>query len=709
GTHSRVCANNDTHTETDDCVGEDATCLGDSNCTICGGIYQTAPDHTDEDQDGVCDDCETEVDDDPNYRGDDDCEHLNETVVTIPATCLAPGSIEHTCPDCGSVRIQPIEPLAHSWTDWESNGDGTHSRVCINGDTHTETEDCVGEDATCTEDSKCTVCDGIYQNATGHKDEDDNGTCDVCGAQISSEDTEPNPDGGTCDHTYDDGEVLVEASCEEEGEVLYTCTKCGDSYSLTLIPLGHKDGDSDGLCDDCGADLENGDDNTDDVCTHDYNSVTNIEAGCESFGEVLHTCTKCGDSYTENVDPLGHVDNDTEWPDYHCDRITENGEPCGASTCEEHIFSRYGHMHVPGTRHDGQECLNCKLLIPKSDCQVEYVEWQPTCTLYGYSGDACTTYDEYALLEDGLIAPSGHYDNDLDGLCDSCGMEMEQVGDCLHTNYHYDYSTDYGYELVNVERVLVKTINGLEYHWKVCDDCSMIFDLSEHTFDTLTTVPPCYYNVGYDVYACICGAEDEATKTNLIFGGGTYRNGHPDADGDYYCDNCETFIEANHTCVDENDNNHCDHCDDCRCEFTDNIYEMDLDGDHWCDNCYDRLNTCTDEDNDGFCDNEMECGKHLECVDADGDYYCDGCGSGRYIEHEHTDGDNDAYCDICRYHEFHIDEDSDCWCDNCWDSLCVDSDNNCACDNCGEMEDIWSNRFHRDDNHDHRCDKCGTE
>ncbi|MBO7151839.1 MAG: hypothetical protein J6V77_03265, partial [Clostridia bacterium] len=148
GTHSRVCANNDTHTETDDCVGEDATCLGDSNCTICGGIYQTAPDHTDEDQDGVCDDCETEVDDDPNYRGDDDCEHLNETVVTIPATCLAPGSIEHTCPDCGSVRIQPIEPLAHSWTDWESNGDGTHSRVCINGDTHAETKDCVGEDVT---------------------------------------------------------------------------------------------------------------------------------------------------------------------------------------------------------------------------------------------------------------------------------------------------------------------------------------------------------------------------------------------------------------------------------------------------------------------------------------------------------------------------------------------------------------------------------
>ena len=82
-----------------------------------------------------------------------------------------------------------------------------------------------------------------------HKDEDDNGTCDVCGAQISSEDTEPNPDGGACDHTYDDGEVLVEASCEEEGEVLYTCTKCGDSYSLILIPLGHKDDNSDGLCD----------------------------------------------------------------------------------------------------------------------------------------------------------------------------------------------------------------------------------------------------------------------------------------------------------------------------------------------------------------------------------------------------------------------------------------------------------------------------
>ena len=645
GTHSRVCTNGDTHTETEDCVGEDATCLENSNCTVCGGVYQTAPGHIDEDEDGVCDVC----DDMFNHRGDDECEHANATIVTIPATCLAPGAIEYNCPDCGAVRIQPIEPLAHNWTDWESNGDGTHSRVCINGDTHTETEDCVGEDATCTEDSNCTVCDGIYQNATGHKDEDDNGTCDVCGAQISSEDTEPNPDdGGTCDHTYDDGEVLVEASCEEEGEVLYTCTKCGDTYTLI-------------------------------------------------------------------VDPLGHLDMAGEFPDYHCDRVTENGEICDASTCEEHVYyNGSGYRHIDGTRTDGLQCLNCGVWVAFGECNITEVNYEPSCTRFGYVGLICAAENETTFLDlDGFVDPTGHIDGDDDGYCDICQTSNTRIENCTHANFKYGDTEDtYTSELIGQFCDYYHNewnFENLSFHWKECRDCHLLFDFELHSYDIFVTMPPCYSSEGYDVYRCVCGREDDSTRTNFTTLEGNYRTGHPDEDGDYECDNCGTFIDAIHECIDTNGDNHCDYCDYCRCEFVDDIYEMDKDHDHWCDNCGDRLDTCRDENNDGYCDYDVECGKHLDCEDTDGDYCCDECGRSIYPEHECIDENDNACCDICNRHFNHIDEDHDCWCDYCLDQLCVDTDDDCRCDNCGYYGDVWENEFHVDDDHNHVCDKCGEE
>ncbi len=45
------------------------------------------------------------------------------------------------------------ESHTHNWSDWLSNEDGTHTRVCVDDSTHTETEDCVGTDI-------CSKCGG---------------------------------------------------------------------------------------------------------------------------------------------------------------------------------------------------------------------------------------------------------------------------------------------------------------------------------------------------------------------------------------------------------------------------------------------------------------------------------------------------------------------------------------------------------------------
>ena len=47
----------------------------------------------------------------------------------------------------------------HTYGEWASNGDGTHTRRCtIDGCTGSETKDCSGGTATCTEKAKCSVC-----------------------------------------------------------------------------------------------------------------------------------------------------------------------------------------------------------------------------------------------------------------------------------------------------------------------------------------------------------------------------------------------------------------------------------------------------------------------------------------------------------------------------------------------------------------------
>lgn len=47
----------------------------------------------------------------------------------------------------------------HTYGEWTSNGDGTHTRQCtVDGCTGSETKDCSGGTATCTEKAKCSAC-----------------------------------------------------------------------------------------------------------------------------------------------------------------------------------------------------------------------------------------------------------------------------------------------------------------------------------------------------------------------------------------------------------------------------------------------------------------------------------------------------------------------------------------------------------------------
>ena len=97
----------------------------------------------------------------------------------VDATCTAPGNVEYWhCSVCGKNFSDSIgtgelteitsPALNHNWGAWTSNGNGTHTRTCQRDSRHTETENCSGGSATCTNAAICTSCGGSYGKELGH-------------------------------------------------------------------------------------------------------------------------------------------------------------------------------------------------------------------------------------------------------------------------------------------------------------------------------------------------------------------------------------------------------------------------------------------------------------------------------------------------------------------------------------------------------------
>lgn len=65
---------------------------------------------------------------------------------------------------------EPPTVCIHNWGEWTSNGNGTHTRTCLNNSSHTETGNCSGGTATCTEKAVCKICNTAYGelNASNH-------------------------------------------------------------------------------------------------------------------------------------------------------------------------------------------------------------------------------------------------------------------------------------------------------------------------------------------------------------------------------------------------------------------------------------------------------------------------------------------------------------------------------------------------------------
>ena len=227
------------------------------------------------------------------------------------ATCTG----GRTCTDCGGSS----EPLGHDWGAWTQNSDEkTHTRICKRDTSHTETENCHGGTATCTEKAICEDCNAAYGEMAAHSFTAEKAeaqylksaatctekaiyykSCAVCG--LSSE--------GTADEaTFFSGNALDHNwgawTSNEDGTHTRTCTV--DGCSAGTQTENCIDANKDHKCDICDYIIsECADDNKDHKCDYCGKKLTEHTGGKATCKDKAK-CEVCGAEYGE-LDAKNHT------------------------------------------------------------------------------------------------------------------------------------------------------------------------------------------------------------------------------------------------------------------------------------------------------------------------------------------------------------------------------------------------------------------
>ena len=261
--------------------GGEATCTKKAKCEICGAEYGETKPHS--------------------YAQIKLPEYLKSA-----ATCTAKAVYYTSCTECGrssegtadEATFEYGNALGHKYGEWVSNGDGTHTRVCANDSTHTETKACHGGKATCTAKAICEVCGKAYGEMTAHtftakstvsrylkkaatctEKSEYYVSCAGCGLSSKGTKSEATFEGSALGHLLTQWNV-TDASCTESGSEERHCTRCDYKQTQIIPAKGHTFGE--------------------------WKITKNV--GCVTDGEQTRECTVCGSKETKVIAATGvHV------------------------------------------------------------------------------------------------------------------------------------------------------------------------------------------------------------------------------------------------------------------------------------------------------------------------------------------------------------------------------------------------------------------
>lgn len=277
------------------------------------------------------------------------------------ATCTQDGYQRYMCSQCDYWYEKKTPALGHEWSDWEvdleatSRTDGIKHRTCmrcgevetyaIPSDHHKHTMEEHVVAPTCTEQGytelRCVNSAGL-----------------PCGKTYVIQGSEKPALG----HTYGGNSsirTIVEPTCTTTGLKEYNCTRCGDTYTEILPPLGHN---------------------------YELKPENSREPDCTQPGTEYYVCGQCGDVHLVRLPAKGH-----DWGDWIVDKQATDLED-GA----QHRICK-----VCGERQEE--------VIPKLDHVHNYIPTpiEPTCEQQGYTRYTCACGDSY-IEESSYVPALGH-------------------------------------------------------------------------------------------------------------------------------------------------------------------------------------------------------------------------------------------------------------------------------------------------------------
>lgn len=400
---------------------DNSDCTKESICSVCHKIFPAQTNHKFSDT--------WTKDDTYHWKV---CENDGCTVTTTKTKHSGTDDGDCTTPvicECG--EIVTAAKAEHTYGEWKSNGNGTHTHKCTTaGCTIEETESCVGGAATCKKRAICTDCNAEYGtlNPANHSGEQvwvqtektHQKKYDCCGAEVTN----------IADHIWENGHCTVcgydcihkggKATCtqkavcnichSEYGEInadnhsgvekwIQTATTHEKRYDccgkVTIEQENHKW--KDGVCETCGY-----------VCVHSGGEATCTKgAVCETCGkeytdkdmanhsgklvwvqtEKTHKqAYDCCDKEVSTSEAHGWKNGVCTVCDYQCKHAG------GSATCVKKAVcticsEEYGTYNM--SIHEGLQSVEAKAATRTDEGNIEY--WY------------CKDCDRYYIKQDGLV------------------------------------------------------------------------------------------------------------------------------------------------------------------------------------------------------------------------------------------------------------------------------------------------------------------
>ena len=283
--------------------------------------------------------------------------HKEVTDPAVTPTCETPGKTEGThCETCRKILVSQTEipALGHDWNEAE-----------------------IVKAATCTEDGErkldCTRCHKTKTEkipATGHQEVTDpvvapgceitgqteGSHCQTCGKILKAQTDIP-----ALGHDWNEEEIVKEATCIEEGERKFTCTRCRKTKTEKIAASGHREvtdpaieptcetpGKTAGShCEICGVILKS----SVEVPAADHVEVKDeaVEPTCETPGKTEGShCQTCGKilKAQEEIPAVGHTEVSVVTKNSTCEE--SGNEMVYCSTCSKILTAQ---KEIPALGH----------------------------------------------------------------------------------------------------------------------------------------------------------------------------------------------------------------------------------------------------------------------------------------------------------------------------------------------------------------------